>query len=302
MKALLTGANGFLGKHLINKLSSEGCEIFSLGRVEVENTNFFHLESVEDKKTIDRCISDIKPDYLFHLAGTVSNDEAESKKVNTNFAQKLLHAIDKCSLVNKTKVLMVGSASEYGDINCEDMPIKESFEPKPFNTYGKTKLEQTRIGLDWKSNERFIVLARPFNIIGPGMPKFLAIGNFINQINSIENEGEIFAGNLNSQRDYIDVDDVCSIFWELINCNEANGEIINICSGKTKKIKEILDFLIAHSKKNIRIKIDKRLIRKKDIPVFIGDNAKLMGLLKDFEFIPWSSSLKKLIEINSKKI
>lgn len=302
MKALLTGANGFLGKHLINKLSSEGCEIFSLGRVEVENTNFFHLKSVEDKKTIDRSISDIKPDYLFHLAGTVSNDEAESKKVNTNFAQKLLHAIDKCSLVNKTKVLMVGSASEYGDINCEDMPIKESFEPKPFNTYGKTKLEQTRIGLDWKSNERFIVLARPFNIIGPGMPKFLAIGNFINQINSIENEGEIFAGNLNSQRDYIDVDDVCSIFWELINCNEANGEIINICSGKTKKIKEILDFLIAHSKKNIRIKIDKRLIRKKDIPVFIGDNAKLMGLLKDFEFIPWSSSLKKLIEVNSKKI
>ena len=112
MKALLTGANGFLGKHLINKLSSEGCEIFSLGRVEVENTNFFHLESVEDKKTIDRCISDIKPDYLFHLAGTVSNDEAESKKVNTNFAQKLLHAIDKFSLAKKTRVLMVGSASD----------------------------------------------------------------------------------------------------------------------------------------------------------------------------------------------
>ena len=45
----------------------------------------------------------------------------------------------------------------------EDTPIKESFEPKPFNVYGKTKLEQTRIGLDWKNNEKFIVFARPFN-------------------------------------------------------------------------------------------------------------------------------------------
>lgn len=302
MKALLTGANGFLGKHLINKLSSEGCEIFSLGRVEVENTNFFHLKSVEDKKTIDRSISDIKPDYLFHLAGTVSNDEAESKKVNTNFAQKLLHAIDKFSLAKKTRVLMVGSASEYGEINCRDMPIKESFVPKPYNVYGNTKLEQTQIGLDWKNDENFIVLVRPFNIIGPGMPKFLAIGNFINQISSIENESEILVGNINSQRDYIDVDDVCSIFWELINCHEANGEIVNICSGKPKKIKEILDYLIIHSKKRLRIKADKNLIRKKDMPVYIGDNAKLMGLLKDFEFIPWSSSLKKLIEVNSKKI
>ena len=197
---------------------------------------------------------------------------------------------------------MVGSASEYGDINCEDTPIKESFEPKPFNVYGKTKLEQTRIGLDWKSNEKFIVFARPFNIIGPGIPKFLAIGNFINQINSIENEGEIFTGNLNSQRDYIDVDDVCSIFWGLINCNEANGEIINICSGKAKKVKEILNFLIVHSNKNIRIRTDKRLMRKKDIPIHVGDNTKLRTFLKDFEFTPWSSTLSKLIDNNLKKI
>ena len=86
MKALLTGANGFLGKHLVNKLISEGCEVSSLGRVKTENTNFFNLESPEDKKTIERCLFDIKPDYVFHLAGTVSNDEAESRKVNINFA------------------------------------------------------------------------------------------------------------------------------------------------------------------------------------------------------------------------
>ena len=97
------------------------------------------------------------------------------------------------------------------------------------------------------------------------------------------------------------MDDVCSIFWELINCNEANGEIINICSGKTKKIKETLDFLIADSKRNIRIKTDKRLIRKKDIPVHVGDNTKLRNLLKGYEFTPWSSTLRKLIDNNLKK-
>ncbi len=296
MKALLTGANGFLGKHLINKLNSEGCEVYSLGRAEAKNTNFFHLESLEDKKTIERCLFDIKPDYVFHLAGTVSNDEAESRKVNTNFAKKLLNAIDKYNLAKKIKVLMVGSASEYGEINYEYMPIKESFKPNPFNLYGNTKLEQTRIGLDWKRDENFIVLVRPFNIIGPGMPKFLAIGNFINQINLAENNGEIFAGNLNSQRDFVDVDDVCSIFWKLINCNEANGEIVNICSGKPKKIKEILDFLIANSEKNLKITINEKLIRKKDMPIHFGDNSKIKTLLGNFRFTPWETTLRKLIE------
>ena len=104
---------------------------------------------------------DIPPNYLFHLAGTVSNDGDESKKVNTDFAGKLLYAIDKCNLANKTKVLMVGSASEYGNINCEDMPIKESFEPKPFNAYGKTKLEKSAATLSsslwiWSFNRHFL--------------------------------------------------------------------------------------------------------------------------------------------------
>ena len=89
MKALLTGANGFLGKHLVNKLNLEGCEVYSLGRVKAENANFFHLESLEDKKTIERCLLDINPNYLFHLAGTVSNDGDGSKKVNTDFAETL---------------------------------------------------------------------------------------------------------------------------------------------------------------------------------------------------------------------
>ena len=85
MKALLTGANGFLGKHLVSKLNSTGCKVYSLGRVKTENTNFFHLGSLEDKEKIKKCLSDIKPDYLFHLAGSVSNDEDESKKVNADF-------------------------------------------------------------------------------------------------------------------------------------------------------------------------------------------------------------------------
>ena len=98
------------------------------------------------------------------------------------------------------------------------------------------------------------------------------------------------------------MDDVCSIFWGLINCNEANGEIINICSGKAKKVKEILNFLIVHSNKNIRIRTDKRLMRKKDIPIHVGDNTKLRTFLKDFEFTPWSTTLSKLIDNNLKKI
>ena len=276
MKALLTGANGFLGKHLVSKLNSTGCKVYSLGRVKTENTNFFHLGSLEDKEKIKKCLSDIKPDYLFHLAGSVSNDEDE----------------------NTTRVLMVGSASEYGEINLKDMPIKESLKPKPFNTYGNMKLRQTQLCLNWSSEENFVVIVRPFNIIGPEMPTFLAVGSFMDQIHSMKSCGEILVGNINSQRDYIDVDDVCSIFWELLNCDDANGEIINICSGKPRKISEILDFLVINSNKNIKITIDKNLIRAKDMPVHYGENSKLITLLGNFKFTPWSNTLRKLIGNN----
>lgn len=300
MKALLTGANGFLGKHLVNKLNSAGYEVYSLGRVEVKNTNFFYLECPEDKKIIKKCLSDIKPNYLFHLAGTVSTDELESIRVNTKYAENILNALDECNLAKTTRVLMVGSASEYGKINEKNLPIKECLEPKPSSLYGNTKLQQTQVGLNWKSEENFIVIARPFNIIGPAMPRFLAVGNFMNQIDLIESEGEIFAGNLNSQRDFVDVDDVCNIFLELINCNDANGEIINICSGKPKQIGEILDFLIKNSGKIIKITTDKSLIRTQDIPIHFGDNAKLKDLLRDFRLTPWSITLRKLIDHNFK--
>ena len=298
MKALLTGANGFLGKHLVSKLNSTGCKVYSLGRVKTENTNFFHLGSLEDKEKIKKCLSDIKPDYLFHLAGSVSNDEAESKKVNADFAKNILEAIDKSDLAKTTRVLIVGSASEYGEINLKDMPIKESLKPEPFNTYGNMKLRQTQLSLNWSSEENFVVIVRPFNIIGPEMPTFLAVGSFMDQIHSMKSCGEILVGNINSQRDYIDVDDVCSIFWELLNCDDANGEIINICSGKPRKINEILDFLVINSDKNIKITIDKNLIRAKDMPVHYGDNSKLITLLGNFKFTPWSNTLRKLIGNN----
>ena len=78
----------FLGKHLVSKLNSTGCKVYSLGRVKTENTNFFSFRLFRRQKKIKKCLSDIKPDYLFHLAGSVSNDEAESKKVNADFAKK----------------------------------------------------------------------------------------------------------------------------------------------------------------------------------------------------------------------
>ena len=76
-----------------------------------------------------------------------------------------MEAIDKCDLANTTRVLIVGSASEYGEINLKDLPIKESLKPEPFNTYGNMKLRQTQLSLNWSSEENFVVIVRPFNIL-----------------------------------------------------------------------------------------------------------------------------------------
>ena len=301
MNIVITGAGGFLGQHLINYLNKiliKDFFIFNLSSKKIPNCKNYKIDDITDIEQINLAISSIKPDYLFHLAGTSDNslDDDSIKAVNIIYANNLLSSLEKNNLHNHTKIIIVGSSAEYGYINPNDLPINEDLKPKPESIYGKTKYEQTLNSILWQQSHRKLVVVRPFNIIGENIPKHLAIGNFYSQIQLIPYEGILKTGNLNIKRDFIDVYDVVCIMWKLINNNKAYGEVVNICTGTPSLLIDLVNQMISLSEKKIKCKIEKNRVRNDDIKVHYGDNKKLISIIGNYEFIFWKKTINKIMQ------
>jgi len=109
------------------------------------------------------------------------------------------------------------------------------------------------------------------------LSKALSIGSFVAQIKDADNDSNIFVGNINSKRDYIDISDAIDAYWNLLLFGKP-GEIYNICKGSSYSIKEILDAMIKISGKKINIEVKDKFIKKNDVPDSFGDNSKLKKL------------------------
>lgn len=282
-KALITGIRGFTGKHLFNYLTDikNPWSLYSIGRRNFEAEKLVHYPcNITDKQQVKEIISNVKPDYIFHLAGINHGLNYEDfYKVNVAGTKDLLEAVRKENTCCP-RILVIGSSMEYGIVEPEALPIKEENPTKPVSDYGRSKLAQTleclryhkEFGLD-------IVVARTFNIIGPGISYRSVAGTIAKQIaeaegNSIRRAKVIRIGNLESKRDFVDVEDVVKAYVLLITKGRG-GEIYNVCSGKAYSAKYILDFLLSQTAEKFTIQQDLEKIRPCDIPCQVGNFLKI---------------------------
>jgi GDP-4-dehydro-6-deoxy-D-mannose reductase len=290
-KALITGASGFTGKHLIVHLNSQDVETSSVR---------LRGDQIADPKVLAGVLEEMQPDYVFHLAGVASGESAEEFfRSNVLYAVTLLRALRHAGL-NDRPVLLVGSGAEYGQIGGGDLPITEDMECRPYNYYGMSKLMQTFIGLSAAETENCrVVVARPFNIIGTEMPEHLALASFALQIREIKagkRPPVIEVGNLKSVRDFIDVEDVVYLYWALIQNHNAYGEIFNLCTGVPTSMQTLLNRLIEISGTPIDVKIDPKRCKSVDIPAHYGSNLKLHRLIGDFKYTSLEETLRKIVQ------
>lgn len=303
MRVLITGASGFIGQSLIKYLLGINCEIFNLGSSEVKNSTHFLLKSPSDKKAINDAILEIKPDYVFHLAGSAirSLNIEQIFTVNTFYCDYLLRAIDKADLGYHTKVVVVGSAAEYGSIEPSQLPISENLPCMPNTLYGMSKLAQTQTALAWQKPKKALVVVRPFNVIGPNMPSHIALGNFVEQIQSIANNGVLMTGNLDSSRDFIAVSDVSRLMWQLIHTEEAYGEVFNLCSGIATRMDKVVDYVLMLSNRGIKVKTESGRSIKGETKIHYGDNTKLQSVIGEYKFSTWEDTLLDVMQNDTKK-
>ncbi|MDH4469104.1 MAG: NAD(P)-dependent oxidoreductase [Bacteriovoracaceae bacterium] len=307
LKILVTGSNGFIGQHLLKFLFQKRHHVFTLARKDpgINRDKHFALgpSSIGANNTeyIKEVLLEIRPDLIFHLATSVhTNGLHESMEINCQYAMRIIDAIKLSQLQEKSKLIVFGSAAEYGFVEESSLPIKESHCPRPISNYGISKLSQTQMSLSAFPQIQVLCI-RPFTVLGHGMPHYMAIGSFVNQIKKwrLENPSKDFfleVGNLETLRDFIDIDDAIPLIWSLAIHEKSYGNIVNLCSGVPVSLKDMVHFLVEHSGMKLAIRKDTGRMRSNDLYINYGDPTLLKSLTGFQHFLPWQQSLNRMLQ------
>lgn len=287
MRALVTGAAGFVGRHLTAHLLSLGHEVGglvhptdggpgSLGpRVSV-----FPLD-VLDEAALGAALRDFAPDAIFHLAA-FSNPEGSWKEARRTLETNIIGAHNLLSAAKETgrkpRLLLVGSAQQYGDVPAEAQPIGEEREQKPLTPYAVSKTSQELLGRRavW-SEELPVYVTRSFNHTGPGQADSYVSSSFARQVAEVERgtrEPLIRVGNLGARRDFTDVRDVAAAYCAIVERGEP-GRPYNVCRGEAVSIGEVLEELVRQSRVPVQVVVDPERYHALDAPLMVGDPARL---------------------------
>jgi GDP-4-dehydro-6-deoxy-D-mannose reductase len=291
VKALITGANGFVGRHLLAHLEDCGDEVVGVDR-ECDVTD---LESVHEvlRRTM--------PDAIYHLAalthvGTSWSQEVEFTRVNVIGTRNVLECLR--AVVPEAVVIVVSSANVYGVVAPEDLPLIETRAVAPSDPYASSKVGAELVALDEvRDHGSRVVIARPFNHIGPGQSNAFVVPAIVNRLlECLEVNGdEIVVGDLSVRRDFCDVRDVVRAYRLLVE-RGVSGEIYNISSGHDVSLQDIANELVSEIAPHIRLVKDSELLRPAEIQVLRGSYEKLHTQTGWEPTIPLSQSLRDVID------
>jgi len=252
---LVTGAGGFLGRHVVARLHALGLPVVTLGRRAQPGAapgTSFAIPDLADAAAIQGVMAQVRPDFVLHLAGTATAEPLEDAyRVNAMFAARLLQAARR--LDTPPAILLAGSAAEYGPVAEDALPVTEATPCRPTSTYGITKLAQSLHGLAAAGDGLRVVVARLFNLVGGGMPAHLALGAFARQIAEMPaSGGTLRTGPLDRERDFVEVAPTADVLVALMRDTQAVG-VVNICSGTPRSLRDFTTALIAQSGKPVAV-------------------------------------------------
>jgi GDP-4-dehydro-6-deoxy-D-mannose reductase len=298
LKIFITGATGFVGRHLINLLKSPEYKIYGTSFPEKpgpddKKKNIVYLD-IKSEEEISEAIKKAQPDWIFHLAAISKvkyswEKRRETMETNVMGTFFLFEAVRKYA--PESRVLLVSSSDVYG-ASSPEKALREEDSFHITSPYAFTKVSGEVLSKFYMQIEKLnIVVVRPFPHTGPGQSPDFVCSDWARQIAKIEKglkEPVIRVGNIEVQRDFLDVRDVVRAYLLLMKKGKK-GEVYNVCSGKLISLKEILDILLSFSSEKIKVKVEPQKKRKIDIPCLLGDSRKI----KKRDFLEARGSYRK---------
>ncbi|GFM88306.1 GDP-6-deoxy-D-lyxo-4-hexulose reductase [Pseudomonas cichorii] len=290
-RILITGANGFVGKILCETLQDAGHHVIALvGNTSPAPSHADHLLQcdIRNAEALEQAIAEADPTHVVHLAAithvpTSFKEPLLTWETNVMGSVNLLQALQ--NKAPKAFVLFVSSSEVYGGSFKQAIPLNESSPCQPLNPYAASKLAAEAAVNEYFRQGQPGIIVRPFNHIGAQQSPDFATASFARQIALVE-AGEqpplLKVGNLQAERDFLDVRDVCNAYVALLQLADRDGDYprcFNICSGQPRKIQTMLDMLLAMSSKDIEVGEDPQRMRPSDIPSAVGDNSAIRNAI-----------------------
>ncbi len=290
-KILVTGADGFIGSHLVEKLVEKGAKVKAF--VYYNSFNSWGWLDSFDKSIIDKIeifAGDVRDascvkmaakncDIIFHLAALIAipfSYYSPESYVDTNI-KGTLNILQAARELNIEKTLVTSTSEVYG--TAQYIPIDENHPYQGQSPYSATKIGADRIAESfYKSFSQPIVIVRPFNTFGPRQSARAIIPTIITQI--LNGEKIVKLGNLNSFRDFLFVKDTVNGFISIAESDQTNGEEINIATGQKISMLDIAQKIINYIGCEAKIVLDDQRLRPEmsEVDVLQGCNKKIQSI------------------------
>jgi GDP-4-dehydro-6-deoxy-D-mannose reductase len=293
VKVLVTGATGFVGRHLVTYLTSLGDEVVATDRSSGG-------PDITNAQAVMQYVLHNEPEVIYHLAGQSDvhrswGNPIESYRANVEGAANVLAAAQAAQV---RRVVAVLSADAYGRVEPDDLPIDEHTPFRPLSPYAASKAAAEYVCVQAHLGSGVdVVRARPFTHIGPGQsPRFVAaaLASRIAEAERNDNDS-ITVGRLDTRRDFTDVRDIVRAY-RLLALHGESGDAYNVCQGSDVAIEEIAHQLVDMAKHPMKLVGDPALQRPADVPVLRGDATKLRRATGWEPTIPLEQTLHDMLE------
>lgn len=301
-RVLITGATGFVGAYLVAHLieAYPDWQVIGTTRHDAPADARYVVCDLCDAGAVAALIERTKPERIVHLAGQ-SNVPLSLTDPETTLANNILgtlHLLDACRMhAANARLLIVSSSEVYGPTPPVAQPLDEERPLRPINPYAVSKAAQEMLALQYAHSYGLdVVVARPFNHIGPGQTDRFVVSAFARQVVEVERGARqaIAVGNLDAARDFTDVRDVVRAYGLLLAHGERGG-IYNIGQGTAVVVGDLLAMVCRRAHVAITIERDPARMRPSEAPVMIADTARLRQATGWQPEIPLEQSLDEIV-------
>jgi GDP-4-dehydro-6-deoxy-D-mannose reductase len=294
MRAAVTGSSGFVGRHLVAHLRGLGDEVVTLDRTGKPPVDVTDAHRVRD------VLRAARPNAVYHLAALshVGDSWGAPEKVLRVNAEGTLSVLRAAADAGVERVLVVGSADEYGVVDAGDLPITEEGAVQPVTPYGASKAAADVIALQaFLGDGLGTVRVRAFNHTGPGQSSTMLVPGLAARIAAAERARtrQISVGSLDVVRDITDVRDVVRAYRMLVE-HATPGDAYNVCSGRGVSVREVAEAMVEMSEAPLELVVDPELVRPVEAPRLIGSPAKLRAATGWQPEIPLEQTLRDVLD------